>query len=65
MTPKNQALLQSKFFISPTPQEFRQALAQRNRRVIIKKMIDEEEAERALLSEADDYTFGDNTDREQ
>lgn len=65
MNPTNQAILQNKFFTTPTLAEFRRGLAMRNSRMIIKQMVDEEDAERELLAQADDYTYGDNVDREQ
>lgn len=64
MNSKNQDILQQKFFISPTLKEFRKALSLRNRRLIIKHMVDQEDIERERLAEAEDYTLGDTTDRE-
>lgn len=48
MTPQNQEKLQNKFFATPTSAEYRKALALRNRRLILKQLIDEEEREREI-----------------
>jgi hypothetical protein len=60
MKPTNQIILNSMF--GCTLAEQRWGLAQRSQHAIISKMINDEAN---LLAEADDYTYGDNTDREE
>ena len=60
MKPSNQLLLNATF--GCTLAEARWGLSQRSQHAIISKMVNDEAN---LLAEAEDYTYGDNVDREE
>ena len=43
MKPTNQKILNEKYFSFPSPAEFREGLRQRNRQIMLSKMVNEED----------------------